>query len=98
MSEANHFAVCINTGEYEGTLQLRKIYEVLPDATAAKHSYIRVVDESGEDYLYPQAWFVPEERRAIAARSGGQVVAALLTGSTSSASAPATPAPSSPHH
>ena len=59
MSDANHFAICINTGEYEGTLQLRKVYEVLPDATAAKRSYIRVVDESGEDYLYPQVWFVP---------------------------------------
>lgn len=59
MSEARHFAICILNGEYAGTLELRKVYEVLEDSTAAQRNYVRVIDESGEDYLYPQSWFVP---------------------------------------
>lgn len=58
MSEGKHFAICIHNGEYAGTLELRKVYEVLDDASAAKRNYMRVIDESGEDYLYPQSWFV----------------------------------------
>ncbi|HHT9108843.1 MAG TPA: hypothetical protein ACFYEF_12870 [Candidatus Wunengus sp. YC63] len=48
------FAVYISNEEYEVSLELRKIYKVLPDAKAAEHHYIRVIDESGEDYLYPE--------------------------------------------
>ena len=59
MSEAKHFAICVHNGEYAGTLELRKVYEVLEDAVAEKRHYMRVIDESGEDYLYPQSWFVP---------------------------------------
>jgi hypothetical protein len=59
MSDAKHFVICINNGEYAGTLELRKVYEVLEDASAASRDYARIIDESGEDYLYPQAWFVP---------------------------------------
>jgi hypothetical protein len=59
MSDATHFAICIRNGEYAGTLELRKVYEVLPDPSAEKRNYLRVIDESGEDYLYPQSWFVP---------------------------------------
>jgi hypothetical protein len=59
MSETKRFAICIDNGEYAGTLELRKVYEVLEDATAAKRRYVRVIDESGEDYLYPASWFVP---------------------------------------
>ena len=59
MSETKHFAICINNGEYAGTLDLRKVYEVLEDPLADKRNYIRVIDESGEDYLYPRSWFVP---------------------------------------
>ena len=55
------FAVCINNEDYEVSLELRKIYKVLPDAKAAKHHYIRVIDESGEDYLYPEDYFIPIE-------------------------------------
>ena len=55
------FAVCINNEDYEVSLELRKIYKVLPDARAAEHRYIRVVDESGEDYLYPEDYFIPIE-------------------------------------
>ena len=59
MSKTTHFAICIQTGEYAGTLQLRKVYEVLEDPSAAERNYVRVIDESGEDYLYPDSWFVP---------------------------------------
>jgi hypothetical protein len=55
------FAVCINNEDYEVSLELRKIYKVLPDAKAAEHHYIRVIDESGEDYLYPEDYFIPIE-------------------------------------
>jgi hypothetical protein len=58
MSETKHFAICIHNGEYGGTLELRKVYEVLEDASADRRNYMRVIDESGEDYLYPKSWFV----------------------------------------
>ena len=53
------FVVCINNEGYPASLELRKIYRILPDKKAAKHSLVRVVDESGEDYLYPERFFVP---------------------------------------
>ena len=59
MNEVSHFAICLHNGEYAGTLELRKVYEVLEDPVAAKRHFIRVIDESGEDYLYPQSWFFP---------------------------------------
>jgi hypothetical protein len=59
MSDTKHFAICLHNGEYTGTLELRKVYEVLDDPIAAKRNFIRVIDESGEDYLYPASWFVP---------------------------------------
>ena len=61
MSTIKHFAVCVRNDEYDGTLELRKIYEVLKDADAESHGLIRVIDESGEDYLYPREWFLPIE-------------------------------------
>lgn len=53
------FAVCIDNEGYPASLELRKIYRVLPDKKASTHSLVRVVDESGEDYLYPERLFVP---------------------------------------
>ena len=58
MNETKHFAICIHNGEYAGTLELRKVYEILEDSLAAQRNYVRVIDESGEDYLYPASWFV----------------------------------------
>jgi hypothetical protein len=52
------FAVCINNSEYPASLELHKIYQVLPDDDAAIDGDIRVIDESGEDYLYPADYFV----------------------------------------
>ena len=51
------FAVCINNEGYAADLEQWKIYQVLPDPDAEKHRMIRVIDESGEDYLYPNAYF-----------------------------------------
>jgi hypothetical protein len=50
------FAVCITDSEPD--LELRKIYKVLPDEMAAKDHHLRIIDESGEDYLYPATFFV----------------------------------------
>ena len=52
------FAICVRNEGAED-LEIRKIYRVLPDARAAKVKHIRVIDESGEDYLYPADYFVP---------------------------------------
>jgi len=64
------FAICIRNGDYLASLELRKVYPVLPDAEAASPQMLRVIDESGEDYLYPEAFFMlielPEAvRRAV---------------------------------
>ena len=52
------FVICINNSEYPASLEKLKIYEVLPDSDAVKTKQIRVVDESGEDYLYPASCFI----------------------------------------
>ena len=56
-NQTPRFAICINTDDSD-LLTLRKVYEVLPDESAAKSSYIRVIDNEGEDYLYPADYFV----------------------------------------
>ena len=61
MNDEKHFVVCVRNDEYEGALELRKIYEVLEDADAEPHELVRVIDESGEDYLYPRQWFLAIE-------------------------------------
>jgi hypothetical protein len=55
------FVVCIENEGYVASLELRKIYLLVADADAAEHQLIRVIDESGEDYLYPVEYFVPIE-------------------------------------
>ena len=55
------FVVCLKNKGYEVSLEARKIYRALPDPDAAKHRQIRVIDESGEDYLYPAKYFSPIE-------------------------------------
>jgi len=51
------FAICVRTDDPD-VLTLRRVYEVLPDKNAAKSQYVRVIDNEGEDYLYPAAYFV----------------------------------------
>jgi len=53
-----HFVVCVNNVGYEVSLEPRKLYQILPDPEAAKHHQVRIIDESGEDYLYPEVLFV----------------------------------------
>ena len=53
------FAVCIRNDGYAGSLEVRKVYRLIADPTAQETNQIRVVDESGEDYLYPATFFVP---------------------------------------
>ena len=55
------FVVCIDNKEYPASLEPRKIYQVMSDARAAEHQLVRIIDESGEDYLYPVDYFVPIE-------------------------------------
>lgn len=52
------FAVCIQNAAYPASLELHKIYRIIPDENAAQDGDLRVIDESGEDYLYPAACFV----------------------------------------
>lgn len=59
--EEPQFAVCIDHSEYPASLELHKIYRVIPDEEATEDGDLRVVDESGEDYLYPADWFVAVE-------------------------------------
>jgi hypothetical protein len=64
MSQHNlntQFVVCIKNEDYPASLEVRKIYQVLSDTYANEHRLIRIIDESGEDYLYPVAYFVPIE-------------------------------------
>jgi len=53
-----NFAVCIDNTDYEASLIRGKVYRILPDQRAAKDDLIRIVDESGEDYLYHKSLFV----------------------------------------
>jgi hypothetical protein len=67
---AKRLFICLNNGGYEVSLERLKIYVVLSDAKAERTGYLRIVDESGEDYLYPSQLFVAAElpvstRRAV---------------------------------
>ena len=53
------FWLCVSNADYEVSLEPRKVYEGLPDPEARKMGMIRVIDESGEDYLFPVSLFLP---------------------------------------
>ena len=53
-----HYALCVENRGYPAALEVRKVYRVLPDLAAARRGLLRVVDESGEDYLYPARFFL----------------------------------------
>lgn len=57
MAAVREFVICLDNHGYEVSLERRKLYEVLPDPQAAMHEQVRVIDESGEDYLYPSGLF-----------------------------------------
>ncbi len=56
-TRSRQFALCLRNKGYEVSLERRKIYQVIPDRDAEKHGQLRVLDESGEDYLYPATFF-----------------------------------------
>ena len=56
-SGSKQLVVCINNEEYPASLEKRKLYVMLRDLAAEKHGLLRIIDESGEDYLYPKAFF-----------------------------------------
>ncbi len=55
--KAHEFVVCVDNHGYEVSLEMRKLYEIVTDVDAEKHGQIRVIDESGEHYLYPATAF-----------------------------------------
>lgn len=73
---APQFVVCVKNTGYPASLELHKIYRVLPDEDAAGAGDLRVKDESGEDYLYPAPWFAeikvprPVQRSLLHLRRG----------------------------
>jgi len=60
-AQSHGFVICVKTAGYKASLEPRKLYEVLSDADAAKHDQVRIVDESGDDYLYPAGLFADVE-------------------------------------
>jgi hypothetical protein len=56
---AARFVLCVRNRDYPAALELRKVYRLLKDEQASRHRQVRVIDESGEDYLYPEEYFVP---------------------------------------
>jgi hypothetical protein len=68
-SRSKQFAVCVDNSGYPASLELHKIYRVIPDHDAAAEGDLRVVDESGEDYLYSADRFVEIEPPQIVRRS-----------------------------
>jgi len=71
-AQSKPLVVCVNNDGYPASLEKRKIYVALPDPAAEKHGLLRIVDESGDDYLYPKTFFrsisLPESlKRAVLA-------------------------------
>jgi hypothetical protein len=58
---AEQFVICISNQGYPASLETRKLYQKIPDAEAERDNLIRIVDESGEDYLFPREMFLPVE-------------------------------------
>jgi hypothetical protein len=71
LKSQTEFVLCINNSEDD--LQKGKMYKVIPDESATKSKYIRVIDDSGEDYLYPSAYFIkielPQEAKRVLLRA-----------------------------
>jgi hypothetical protein len=63
------YVVCVKNKGYGASIELRKLYQAVPDDAASKLGQIRVIDESGEDYLYPDEYFVPVQLPQAAERA-----------------------------
>jgi hypothetical protein len=68
MDNPARFAICIHNAGYAASLEVGKLYRVLADDDAAKHQLVRIIDESGEDYLYAEGNIVPIELPEAAER------------------------------
>ncbi len=55
---SKRFALCINNEDYLVSLAVRKVDDIIPDEVAERHDFIRIIDESGEDYLYHKSHFI----------------------------------------
>ena len=67
-NDPTELVVCVRNDGYEVSLERRKLYRATPDTRAARHRLLRVIDESGEDYLYPRDFFLPIELPKAIAR------------------------------
>jgi len=76
------FVVCIKNDGYSASLELFKIYRLIPDARAEEHGLVRVVDESGEDYLYPADYFAPIELPEIIKQAMEKAAVPLVNASS----------------
>jgi hypothetical protein len=63
------FAICVENAEYPASLELHKVYRLVKDPAAEREGDLRVIDESGEDYLYPAHWFVVVDLPAPSSRA-----------------------------
>lgn len=73
-----NFGVCVNNAGYPASLEVGKLYAVIPDQEAAKHGYVRVVDESGEDYGYSaERFFMLEVPEVLAKALSDRFVATV---------------------
>jgi hypothetical protein len=65
---SDQYLLCVNNEAYPASLEVRKVYKALPDDIAASRGFVRVIDESGEDYLFPSDCFVAVDLPREAAR------------------------------
>ena len=65
----SRYLICVRNDGYAASLELRKVYMAVADIDAATRGFVRIIDESGEDYLYPQSFFVPIELSQEAQRA-----------------------------
>jgi hypothetical protein len=68
-AKTHGFVICVRNAGYPAALEVRKIYKIVPDADAESHNLTRVIDESGEDYVYPAHCFVRIELPQAAKRA-----------------------------
>jgi hypothetical protein len=67
--QSSAYLLCVNNDGYPASLEVRKVYKAIPDSLAAAKGFVRVTDESGEDYLYPADFFVAVQLPRAAARA-----------------------------
>lgn len=76
------YAICIDNQEYPASLEILKLYRIVPDRAAEKDGDVRVIDESGEDYLYPANHFVQVELPRQTIRLLNKSIARLVPSAT----------------